>query len=53
MNAYSAILFLCEILQQDEVSPNKRKPSERVRNFIYDYCTYYLARNLAVILRQD
>ena len=53
MNTYSAILYLIEILQQDEVSPNKRKPESRVRNFLYDYCTFYLSRNLPVILRQD
>ena len=53
MNTYAAILFLQEILNQEELSPNKRKPGKRARTFIYDYCTFYLAKNLPVILRQD
>ena len=53
MNTYAAILFLQEILSVDGQSPGKRKPGKRAETFIYDYCTYYLAKNLPVILRSD
>ena len=53
MNAYSAMLFLAELCQRESKSPCKREPSERVFNFLSDYCMFYLAKNLPVILRQE
>ena len=53
MNAYSAILFLTELYSQEHSTSRKRGPSERVQTFISDYCMFYLAKNLPVILRQE
>ena len=52
INAYSAVLFLKELFSK-ELSPCKREPSQRVQDFLADYCMFYLSRNLPVILRQD
>ena len=53
MNAFSAILFLTELYSRDHSSNRKRGPSERVQTFVSDYCMFYLAKNLPVILRQE
>lgn len=50
MNAYSATLFLKELYKRHE-TPCKRDPSERVHAFLRDYCRFYLAKNLSMILR--
>ena len=53
MNAYSAVLFLNELLRGTDASPCKREATERVKAFLIDYCMFYLAKNLPVILRKD
>ena len=53
MNSYSAILFLNELINRETKSPCRREPSERVSAFLGDYCMFYLAKHLPVILRQD
>ena len=52
MNAYSAVLFLQDLYVVSD-SPSRRAPSDRVKRFLEDYCMFYLAKNLPVILRQD
>lgn len=53
MNAFSAILFLDELSKIEQGKERKRPPSERVKAFLTDYCVFYLAKNLPVILRQQ
>ena len=55
MNAYSAILFLMELYShtQSSTSQAKREPTERIKVFLSDYCMFFLAKNLPVILRQQ
>ena len=51
MNAYSALLFLQEVYNPPDHC--KRQPGERALTFLVDYCMYYLAKNLPLILRQE
>ena len=53
MNSFSALLFLMELFLPLQNSPCKREPSDRVKTFLCDYCMFYLAKNLPLILRQE
>ena len=53
MNTYSAIMFINEVQATDSEQHNRRQGTERVKSFIFDYCIFYLSKNLPVILRQD